>query len=145
MPGLAADRLRARLGVADAREDRGGRFEQALLLDLEPDLERRGVAAARDRRLGWGELGHRISLDRLPAVRKTALLSVLALAVTGCGGAASDSAKEFKGEEGKVAAVVEQIEKAAREDKPDAVCETPAHRRRASRSSRSSARTARPA
>jgi hypothetical protein len=49
---------------------------------------------------------------------------VLALTVAGCGGAASDSAKEFKGEEGKVAAVVEQIEKAAREDNADAVCET---------------------
>ena len=56
-------------------------------------------------------------------MRKTALLSVLALGMTGCGGAARDSAQEFKGEEGKVAAVIEQIEKAAREDKPDVVCD----------------------
>lgn len=56
-------------------------------------------------------------------MRKTALLSVLALTVAGCGGAASDSAKEFKGEQAKVAAVVEQIEKAAREDKADVVCD----------------------
>lgn len=56
-------------------------------------------------------------------MRKPALLSVLALAVTGCGGAARDSAKEFKGEQAKVAAVIEQIEKAAREDKPDVVCD----------------------
>jgi glycine/serine hydroxymethyltransferase len=56
-------------------------------------------------------------------VRKTALLSVLALGLAGCAGAASDSAKEFKGEQAKVAAVIEQIEKAARDDKPDVVCE----------------------
>jgi hypothetical protein len=56
-------------------------------------------------------------------VRKTLLFSVLALTATGCGGAASDSAKEFKGEQAKVAAVIEQIEKAAREDKPDVLCE----------------------
>jgi hypothetical protein len=55
-------------------------------------------------------------------VRKTALLSVLALVVAGCGGAARDSAKKFKGEEGKVADVVEKLEKAAREDKPAVVC-----------------------
>ena len=56
-------------------------------------------------------------------MRKTALLSVLALAVTGCAGANTDSAEEFKGEKGKVAAVVEQLEKAAREDNPELVCE----------------------
>lgn len=56
-------------------------------------------------------------------MRKLAVLSVLALAVTGCAGAASDSAKEFKGEEAKVAAVVEQLEKAARDDNPDIVCD----------------------
>jgi hypothetical protein len=81
------------------------------------------MTSARDRRLRWGELGHRISLDRLPAVRKTALLSVLALGVAGCGGAARDSAKEFKDEKAKVAAVIEQIEKAARDDKPETVCD----------------------
>lgn len=57
-------------------------------------------------------------------MRTTVLLSVLALAVAGCGGAASDSAKEFTGEEAKVAAVIERIEKAARDDDADAVCET---------------------
>ncbi len=56
-------------------------------------------------------------------MRKTLLFGVLALTATGCGGAASDSAKEFKGEQAKVAAVIEQIEKAAREDKPDVLCE----------------------
>ena len=56
-------------------------------------------------------------------MRTTVLLSVLALAATGCGGATRDSTKEFEGEEQKVAAVVEQIEKAARADDPDTVCE----------------------
>jgi hypothetical protein len=55
-------------------------------------------------------------------VRTAALLSLLALVVTGCGGAARDSTKQFKGEEQKVAAVVEQIETAARDNKPDTVC-----------------------
>ena len=57
-PRLAADRLGARLGVADAREDLGRRVEQAPLLELEADGERRRVAPARDRRLGVRELGH---------------------------------------------------------------------------------------
>ena len=56
-------------------------------------------------------------------MRKIVLFGVLALTVIGCGGAARDSAKEFKGEQGQVAAVIERIEKAAREDKPDVVCE----------------------
>jgi phage tail sheath gpL-like len=57
-------------------------------------------------------------------VRSAVLFCVLALGATGCGGTAPrDSAKEFKGEEQKVAAAVEQIEKAARADKPATVCE----------------------
>jgi hypothetical protein len=51
-------------------------------------------------------------------------LCVLALAAAGCGGAPRDSAKSFKGEDQKVAAVVEQLEKAARADKPGTVCTT---------------------
>ena len=46
--GLARDRLRARVGVADAREDGGGRREQPRALAILTDLERRRVAAARD-------------------------------------------------------------------------------------------------
>jgi hypothetical protein len=56
-------------------------------------------------------------------VVRTVLFGLLALTVAGCGGVASDSAKDFKGEQAKVAAVIEQIEKAARADKPDVVCE----------------------
>ena len=57
-------------------------------------------------------------------MRKTVFCGVLALlALAGCGGAARDSATQFQGEEAKVAAVIEQIEKAAREDKADVVCE----------------------
>jgi hypothetical protein len=56
-------------------------------------------------------------------VRQAVLLGALALTFTGCGAAASDSAKDFKGEQAKVAAVVEQLEKAARQDKPDVVCD----------------------
>jgi hypothetical protein len=55
-------------------------------------------------------------------VRTAAVLSLLALVATGCGGATKDSTKQFKGEEQKVASVVEQIEKAARDNKPDTVC-----------------------
>ncbi len=55
-------------------------------------------------------------------MRTAALLCLLALVVAGCGGAARDSAKEFKGEEQKVAAVVEALEDAARKDDPDTVC-----------------------
>lgn len=42
--------------------------------------------------------------------------------MAGCGSSSSDSTKEFKGEEQKVAAVVEQLEKAARDNKPGTVC-----------------------
>jgi hypothetical protein len=55
-------------------------------------------------------------------VRTAAVLSLLALVATGCGAGAKDSTKEFKGEKQRVAAVVEQIEKAARDNKPDTVC-----------------------
>jgi hypothetical protein len=56
-------------------------------------------------------------------MRTAALICLLALALAGCGSASSDSTKEFKGEEQKVAAAVEQIEKAARDDKPATVCD----------------------
>ena len=58
-PGLAADRLGARLRVADAREDRRRGLEQPLALHPEPDVERRRVAAAGDgRRSGEGRPSH---------------------------------------------------------------------------------------
>jgi hypothetical protein len=57
-------------------------------------------------------------------VRTVVVLCLLALAATGCGGAPRDSAKSFKGEQQKVASVVEQLEKAARADKPGTVCTT---------------------
>jgi hypothetical protein len=49
-------------------------------------------------------------------------LCLLAFVATGCGGAPRDSAKSFKGDDQKVASVVEQLEKAARADKPGTVC-----------------------
>ena len=55
-------------------------------------------------------------------MRTAALICLLALALAGCGSASSDSTKEFKGEEQKVAAVIEDIEQAARDNKPDTVC-----------------------
>lgn len=57
-------------------------------------------------------------------MRAVAAICLLALAVTGCGTAASDSAKDFKGDEQKVAATVEGLEKAARDDEPGKVCTT---------------------
>jgi hypothetical protein len=51
-------------------------------------------------------------------------LCLLAAVATGCGGTPRDSAKSFKGEDQKVASVVEQLEKAARADKPATVCTT---------------------
>ncbi len=45
-PGLARDRLRGGLGVADAREHGGGGGEQAAALEVLADLQRRRVAAA---------------------------------------------------------------------------------------------------
>jgi len=47
---------------------------------------------------------------------------LLALGIAGCGGAARDSTKDFAGEKQKVAAVVEELEKAARADDPGTVC-----------------------
>jgi hypothetical protein len=55
-------------------------------------------------------------------VRTAFSLCLVALVVAGCGGAARDSTKEFKGEEQKVAAVVEALETAARDDNADTVC-----------------------
>lgn len=55
-------------------------------------------------------------------MRSAVALCLLALVVTGCGTATSDSAKSFKGDQQKVAAVVEALEKAARDNKPDTVC-----------------------
>jgi hypothetical protein len=55
-------------------------------------------------------------------VRTTAALCLFALAISGCGAAAKDSAKSFKGEQAAVAGVVEDLETAARKNKPDTVC-----------------------
>jgi hypothetical protein len=54
---LAADRLRAGLRVADVGEHRRRGIEQALLLDLEAHLQRRGMAPTRDRLSGRDDLG----------------------------------------------------------------------------------------
>jgi len=55
-------------------------------------------------------------------VRTFVALFLLALAVSGCGATAQDSAKEFKGEEKQVAATVERLETDARADKAGSVC-----------------------
>jgi hypothetical protein len=56
-------------------------------------------------------------------VRTFAILSLVALAIAGCGGGAPrDSATEFKGEKRKVAAPVEALEKAARAGESGTVC-----------------------
>jgi hypothetical protein len=55
-------------------------------------------------------------------VRTFATLCLVAVAVAGCGGAPADSTKQFKGEEQKVAAPVEALEKAARANDPATVC-----------------------
>ncbi len=56
-------------------------------------------------------------------MRTIAILGLLAVAMTGCGGAAPrDSTQDFKGDERSVAAVVEQLEEAARTNKPATVC-----------------------
>jgi len=57
-------------------------------------------------------------------VRPVLALCLLALVATGCGAGAEDSAESFKGEEQKVAAAVEELEKAARADEPGRVCES---------------------
>lgn len=53
---------------------------------------------------------------------RSAALCLVALALAGCGVAPRDSAKEFKGDERVVAAVVERLETAARDDDPAVVC-----------------------
>jgi hypothetical protein len=49
-------------------------------------------------------------------------LCVLALTLAACGAAPRDSAKEFQGDERAVAAAVEDLESAARDDDSEAVC-----------------------
>jgi|tagenome__1003787_1003787.scaffolds.fasta_scaffold20711258_2 hypothetical protein len=55
-------------------------------------------------------------------MRLLAALCLLAFAVAGCGATPRDSAQDFKGDERAVAAVVERVERAARDDKPEVVC-----------------------
>jgi hypothetical protein len=55
-------------------------------------------------------------------MRSLAALCLVALGVAGCGAAPRDSAQDFKGEQHAVAAVVERLEAAGRDDKPDVVC-----------------------
>jgi predicted lipoprotein len=55
-------------------------------------------------------------------MRPTLLLCVLALALTACGAAARDSAKDFKGAERGVAAAVEDLESAARKNDSGQAC-----------------------
>ena len=55
-------------------------------------------------------------------MRSAAALCLVALALAGCGAAPRDSAQDFKGDERAVAAAVERLETAARDDKPDVVC-----------------------
>lgn len=57
-------------------------------------------------------------------MRTVLALCLLALAVTGCGAATTDSAEEFTGEEQRVAATIEGLESAARADEPGKVCTT---------------------
>ena len=55
-------------------------------------------------------------------MRPALLLCCLALSLTACGAEPRDSAKEFTGDERAVAAAVEDLESAARDDDADAVC-----------------------
>jgi hypothetical protein len=55
-------------------------------------------------------------------MRLLAALCLLAFAVAGCGATPRDSAQDFKGDQRAVAAVVERVERAARDDKPEVVC-----------------------
>ena len=110
--GLARDRLRGRLAVADAREHGGGRREQAAALLVLPDLERRSVPAAGDgasrcemtRAKGSQRRGH------YPLARMRRPLSLLALllataSLAGCTAANQNaSAGDFEGAERDVAA-----------------------------------------
>jgi hypothetical protein len=55
-------------------------------------------------------------------MRSLPVLCLLVLVLAGCGAAPRDSAQDFKGEQRAVAAVVERLEAAGRDDKPDVVC-----------------------
>jgi hypothetical protein len=56
-------------------------------------------------------------------VRTVVALGLLAVLLAGCGASAPrDSAKKFKGDQQKVAAVIESLETAARDNKPNDVC-----------------------
>jgi hypothetical protein len=55
-------------------------------------------------------------------MRPAPLLCFLALALAACGAEPRDSAKEFTGDERAVAAAVEDLESAARDNDTDAVC-----------------------
>jgi hypothetical protein len=55
-------------------------------------------------------------------MRPAAALCLVVLAVAGCGAAPRDSAKDFTGDKRAVATVVERLETAARDDKPEVVC-----------------------
>jgi hypothetical protein len=55
-------------------------------------------------------------------MRLAAALCLVLLAVAGCGAAPRNSAQDFTGEERAVATVVERLETAARDDKPEVVC-----------------------
>ena len=55
-------------------------------------------------------------------MRAALLLCALALSLGACGAQQRDSAKEFKGDEQAVAATVENLESAARDNDTDTVC-----------------------
>lgn len=55
-------------------------------------------------------------------MRSSILACLLALVLGGCGSTPRDSAKEFDGDKAKVAAVVEELETAARKNEPGKVC-----------------------
>ena len=55
-------------------------------------------------------------------MRPALLLCLLALALTACGAAPSDSAEDFSGAERAVAAAVESLESAARDNDSEALC-----------------------
>lgn len=55
-------------------------------------------------------------------MRSVTALCLVALVLAGCGAAPRDSAQQFTGEERAVAAVVERVETAARDDDPAIVC-----------------------
>lgn len=55
-------------------------------------------------------------------MKPAALLCFLALSLAACGAESRDSAEEFTGDERAVAAAVEDLESAARDDDSEAVC-----------------------